>query len=82
MSLPVKTGLGVEGGGLVEAGVLTGLAAAAATAAARGGEDGAGVWISGVGGNMAPVCFAKKFRISSFRMRPSFPVPTTSLSLI
>lgn len=79
MSFPVKTGLGVVGGGLMAAGVLTGLVAAAAGAGA-----GPGVWISwnGVGGKMAPVCFARKFRMSSFRIRPSFPVPTTSLSFI
>jgi len=72
-SFPVKTGLGVAGGGPMTAVVPTGLAAA----------EG-GVWISWnrVGGMMAPVCFARKFRMSSFRIRPSRPDPTTSLSLI
>lgn len=77
MSLPVNTGLGVVGSCLMIAGVLTGFAAAVVTA-------GGGVWISwnGVGGKMAPVCFARKFKMSSLRIRPSLPVPTTSLSFI
>lgn len=36
----------------------------------------------GEGGNMAPVCFSRKLRISSLSILPSFPEPTTSLSLI
>ena len=36
----------------------------------------------GEGGSMAPVCFSKKLRISSLSILPSFPEPTTSLSLI
>lgn len=78
-SFPVKMGLGVVGGALRAAAVLAGLAAAAA-----GGGTGGGVWISWnrVGGKMAPVCLARKFKMSSFRMRPSLPVPTTSLSFI
>lgn len=76
-SLPVNTGLGVAAGGLMAAGVLAGRLAV-------GRAVGGGVWISwkGDGGKMAPVCLAKKLRMSSFRIRPSLPVPTTSLSLI
>lgn len=57
MSFPVKTGLGVVGGGLMAAGVLTGLAKAAPMGAGAGG----GGWISWnrVGGKIAPVCFAR-----------------------
>lgn len=71
--MPVNTGLGVAGGGLKAVGVL-------AVVAVVGG----GVWISWKrgGGNMAPVCLARKFRMSSFRIRPSLPVPITSLSFI
>lgn len=75
-SLPVNTGLGRTGVGMLRGFCSLGLAA--------GGGVGGGGWISwkGVGGRMAPVCLAMKFRMSSLRMRPSFPVPTTSLSLI
>lgn len=36
----------------------------------------------GDGGRIAPVCLAKKLRMSSFRILLSFPVPITSLNLI
>lgn len=54
---------------------------------AAGLEASGMVWVGGgasggVGGRMAPVCLARKLRMSSFRILPSLPVPTTSLSLI
>ncbi len=42
---------------------------------------GVGVFCTSYG-RIAPVCLAKKLIMSSFKMRLSFPVPTTSLSLI
>ncbi len=80
-SLPVKTGLGIAGVGTLGGVIFSlGFAAGAEGAAAAGG-GGRISWKS-AGGKMAPVCLAMKFRMSSLRMRPSFPVPTTSLNLI
>lgn len=57
-----------------------------ATGVGRGvsfGFGGGGIISAfGEGGNIAPVCFSKKLRISSLSILPSFPEPTTSLSLI
>lgn len=70
MSFPVKTGVGAAGGAI------------AADLGARGGVWVGGEASGGAGGKMAPVCLARKLRMSSFRILPSLPVPTTSLSLI
>lgn len=80
-SLPVKTGLGIAGVGTLGGVIFSlGFAAGAEGTAAAGG--GGRISWKGAGGKMAPVCLAMKFRMSSLRMRPSFPVPTTSLNLI
>lgn len=79
LSLPVKTGLEMTGSGTLGGGFILGMEAEEGADAAGGGG-----WISwnGVGGKMAPVCLARKLRMSSLRIRSSLPVPTTSLSLI
>lgn len=78
-SLPVNTGLGMTGVGMLGAGVF-GLAAGTKGTAVAGG--GGRISWKGAGGKMAPVCWAMKLRMSSLRIRPSFPVATTSLNLI
>lgn len=45
-------------------------------------DNGAIISAFGDGGRIAPVCLAKKLRMSSFRILLSFPVPITSLNLI
>lgn len=76
-SLPVNTGLGMTGVGMLG---VSGLAAGAEGTAGAGG--GGRISWNGAGGKMAPVCRAIKLRMSSLRIRPSLPVPTTSLNLI
>lgn len=76
-SLPINTGLGITG-----IGTLGGVAFADGVKGAGAAGGGGRISWKGAGGKMAPVCLAMKFRMSSLRMRPSFPVPTTSLSLI
>lgn len=80
-SLPVNTGLGITGVGIL-GGVVFSLGFGAGVEGATDAGGGGQISWNGAGGKMAPVCLAMKFRMSSLRMRPSFPVPTTSLSLI
>lgn len=80
-SLPVNTGLGITGVGTL-GGIVFSMGFAAGVEGATGAGGGGQISWKGDGGKMAPVCLAMKFRMSSLRMRPSFPVPTTSLSLI
>lgn len=80
-SLPVNTGLGITGVGIL-GGVVFSLGFTAGVEGATEAGGGGQISWKGAGGKMAPVCLAMKFRMSSLRMRPSFPVATTSLSLI
>lgn len=80
-SLPVKTGLGITGVGIL-GGLVFSLGFAAGVEGATAAGGGGRISWKGAGGKMAPVCLAMKFRMSSLRMRLSFPVPTTSLNLI
>lgn len=70
LSFQVKTGLGIAGGAMMGVFSLGGVSSV-----------GDGVFWTSYG-RIAPVCLAKKLIMSSFKIRPSFPVPTTSLSLI